>query len=416
MTLRKKVVEVWRKRVTEEDRDTKAPHRRPEVSQRLCNALPCPQTRSSQRQRTFVFAPVGPIQFNSIRMILEIGDSMTFYTFRDNDDICPLCCWQLILISNLLVADFLSQFLLKIFTHVVTNTHFTYSNITFTMPCYTIWHFFQNIPSNFFPHLAHFNRALHIFTVWISHPREMILVSAKYFCRALSQFCQIILPDAPLTTTRRLDYQLFSLSLYVISDRLLLVWRLQKMQLTKTTQSLRKRAHLRPMTRPSPDRGRLSDCHRERVEATWSNNSCSGFLSGIGIVCSARPTSLPAEKLCHISRRWNAGHLWKQEELAETYFQSQQSGAKKDVTYFTKKFLSVGQALFWRFSDGRCFITMHSWSLSLYPSARQASFLLENSKALNGKITVQWNDHHFTKLTSAPFGWWVAKLWSEFGL
>ena len=234
MTLRKKVVEVWRKRVTEEDRDTKAPHRRPEVSQRLCNALPCPQTRSSQqRQRTFVFAPVGPIQFNSIRMILEIGDSGTFNTFRDNDDICPLCCWQLILISNLLVADFLSQFLLKIFTHVVTNTHFTYSNITFTMPCYTIWHFFQNIPSNFFPHLAHFNRALHIFTVWISHPREMILVSAKYFCRALSQFCQIILPDAPLTTTRRLDYQLFSLSLYVISDRLLLVWRLQKMQLTK---------------------------------------------------------------------------------------------------------------------------------------------------------------------------------------
>ena len=257
MTLRKKVVEVWRKRVTEEDRDTKAPHRRPEVSQRLCNALPCPQTRSSQRQRTFVFAPVGPIQFNSIRMILEIGDSGTFNTFRDNDDICPLCCWQLILISNLLVADFLSQFLLKIFTHVVTNTHFTYSNITFTMPCYTIWHFFQNIPSNFFPHLAHFNRALHIFTVWISHPREMILVSAKYFCRALSQFCQIILPDAPLTTTRRLDYQLFSLSLYVISDRLLLVWRLQKMQLTKTTQSLRKRAHLRPMTRPSPERGRL---------------------------------------------------------------------------------------------------------------------------------------------------------------
>ena len=164
------------------------------------------------------------------------------------------------------------------------------------------------------------------------------------------------------------------------------------------------------MTRPSPERGRLSD--RERVEATWSNNSCSGFLSGIGIVCSARPTS----KLCHISRRWNAGHLWKQEELAETYFQSQQSGAKKDVTYFTKKFLSVGQALFWRFSDGRCFFTMHPWSLSLYPFARQASFLLENSKALNGKITVQWNDHHFTKLTSAPFGWCVAKLWSEFGL
>ena len=177
MTLRKKVVEVWRKRVTEEDRDTKAPHRRPEVSQRLCNALPCPQTRSSQRQRTFVFAPVGPIQFNSIRMILEIGDSGTFYTFRDNDDICPLCCWPPLLISNLFVADFLSQFLLKIFTHVLANTHFTYSNITFTMP--------------------------------------------------LLQFFQIILPDAPLTTTRRLDYQLVSLSLYVISDRLLLVWRLQ---------------------------------------------------------------------------------------------------------------------------------------------------------------------------------------------
>ena len=118
-------------------------------------------------------------------------------------------------------------------------------------------------------------------------------------------------------------------------------------------------------------------------------------------------TSAADEKLVFCGNKKNSlKHVFNHTSLVQ----------KKDVTYFTKKYLSVGQALFWRFSDGRCFFTMHPWSLSLYPFARQASFLLENSKALNGKITVQWNDHHFTKLTSAPFGWCVAKLWSEFGL
>ena len=44
MTLRKKVVEVWRKRVTEEDSDTK--HWCVEVSQRLCNP-PAPSALAS---------------------------------------------------------------------------------------------------------------------------------------------------------------------------------------------------------------------------------------------------------------------------------------------------------------------------------------------------------------------------------
>ena len=82
-------------------------------------------------------------------------------------------------------------------------------------------------------------------------------------------------------------------------------------------------------------------------------------------------TSAADEKLVFCGNKKNSlKHVFNHTSLVQ----------KKDVTYFTKKYLSVGQALFWRFSDGRCFITMHSWSLSLYPFARQASFLLETQK------------------------------------